>query len=360
MVSILAFSVSDKIEQYGAYAGFASVIGLAVLSLLYFAQAREVKRLREWAGRAPERSAEIQDRVQADAQRRVVAQPVRPGVPGRPLGVPAGAQQPVTAAAQAGGATAAPAAAAAAAATAAGAAAPPAPGQPSTVQPPATNGAPPPGAGGVEVTPGQPLRVPPGTAATPAGARAAATGGGNGLDGDEERSGRPLAAILGAAAAVVAVLVVAGILLFGGSDGSKPKAAPNTIGNASSAGSGATTTPTRTTAAALPPGQFTTAVLNGTTTPGLARGVANRLQNAKFKIGNVTNATDQSHSATIIEYAPKHRREAQEVADEIDVGNDAIQALTPGSKAIAGDEAIVVVTVGTDQNQSPQQQQTTP
>ncbi|MDX6732738.1 MAG: hypothetical protein QOC54_2686, partial [Baekduia sp.] len=50
MTSILALSVTGKIEQYGAYAGFAAVLGLAVLSLLYFAQAREVKRLREWAG----------------------------------------------------------------------------------------------------------------------------------------------------------------------------------------------------------------------------------------------------------------------------------------------------------------------
>jgi LytR cell envelope-related transcriptional attenuator len=34
----------------------AAVLGLAVLSALYFSQARDVKRLREWAGRAPERS----------------------------------------------------------------------------------------------------------------------------------------------------------------------------------------------------------------------------------------------------------------------------------------------------------------
>ena len=46
----------DFIKDYGGYAGAASVLGLAVLSLLYFAQAREVKRLREWAGRAPERA----------------------------------------------------------------------------------------------------------------------------------------------------------------------------------------------------------------------------------------------------------------------------------------------------------------
>ncbi|MBI5104288.1 MAG: hypothetical protein HZB46_04750, partial [Solirubrobacterales bacterium] len=68
MPTILALSVSDRIEQYGAYAGFASVLGLAVLSLLYFAQAREVKRLREWAGRAPERAAEREAQVVAQAQ----------------------------------------------------------------------------------------------------------------------------------------------------------------------------------------------------------------------------------------------------------------------------------------------------
>src|SRR5919197_234448 len=72
---LAAFSLQDKIEQYGAYAGIAGIFGLGVLSLLYFAQAREVKRLREWAGRAPERAAELQDRVQADAQRRVAAPP---------------------------------------------------------------------------------------------------------------------------------------------------------------------------------------------------------------------------------------------------------------------------------------------
>ena len=55
---LAAFSVSDKVKTIGALAGFAAILGLAVLSLLYFAQAREVKRLREWAGRAPERAVE--------------------------------------------------------------------------------------------------------------------------------------------------------------------------------------------------------------------------------------------------------------------------------------------------------------
>src|SRR5207244_3844896 len=35
-----------------------SFLGLAILTLLYFSQARDVRRLREWAGRAPERASE--------------------------------------------------------------------------------------------------------------------------------------------------------------------------------------------------------------------------------------------------------------------------------------------------------------
>jgi hypothetical protein len=52
--------LSHLIEKVGSYAGFAAVIGLAVLAALYFSQARDVKRLRDWAGRAPERAAEFQ------------------------------------------------------------------------------------------------------------------------------------------------------------------------------------------------------------------------------------------------------------------------------------------------------------
>ena len=65
---LLAFSLQDQVEKYGAYVGLAAFFGLAVLSLLYFAQAREVKRLREWAGRAPERAAELELAVAAHAE----------------------------------------------------------------------------------------------------------------------------------------------------------------------------------------------------------------------------------------------------------------------------------------------------
>src|SRR5580765_3225119 len=72
-----AFSLSSRAQEYGSYAGFASILGLAVLSMLYFAQAREVKRLRDWAGRAPERAAELEAQA-VEAAERVRTAPARP------------------------------------------------------------------------------------------------------------------------------------------------------------------------------------------------------------------------------------------------------------------------------------------
>jgi hypothetical protein len=113
--ALAAFSLQKEIEHYGAYAGIAAVFGLGILSLLYFAQAREVKRLREWAGRAPERAAELEARVTADAQRRVAPAPAvapRPTAPATPAAQQAGppptpgVAAPATVAAAAAGATA--------------------------------------------------------------------------------------------------------------------------------------------------------------------------------------------------------------------------------------------------------------
>src|SRR3954449_4831609 len=65
---LFAFSLQDQVEKYGAYVAIACFFGLAVLSLLYFAQARELRRLRDWAGRSPERAAEIEARAIAQAE----------------------------------------------------------------------------------------------------------------------------------------------------------------------------------------------------------------------------------------------------------------------------------------------------
>jgi hypothetical protein len=45
---VLAFSLQSDVKSIGAYAGFAAIIGLALLVLLYFAQAREIRRLSDW------------------------------------------------------------------------------------------------------------------------------------------------------------------------------------------------------------------------------------------------------------------------------------------------------------------------
>lgn len=91
---IFALSVSDQVERFGAIAGLAAFLAVAVLSVMLFAQARELKRLRDWAGRAPERALELEARVLADvAQRRVTPAP-RPA----PAAV-AGAAAPAVAAA---------------------------------------------------------------------------------------------------------------------------------------------------------------------------------------------------------------------------------------------------------------------
>jgi LytR cell envelope-related transcriptional attenuator len=64
-------ALREIVQEIGAAAGVASGLGLALLSVLYVSHAREVKRLREWAGRAPERSG-----------------PGVTAVPGRAAGVP--------------------------------------------------------------------------------------------------------------------------------------------------------------------------------------------------------------------------------------------------------------------------------
>ncbi len=60
----------ELIRQIGAFAGLASFVGLAVLAMLAFSQARDIRRLREWAGSAPERDAERKETTSAVAAKR--------------------------------------------------------------------------------------------------------------------------------------------------------------------------------------------------------------------------------------------------------------------------------------------------
>lgn len=58
------------IEQIGAFAGLAAFLGLAFLALLSFTHGRDIRRLREWAGSAPERDADRKESTSAVAAQR--------------------------------------------------------------------------------------------------------------------------------------------------------------------------------------------------------------------------------------------------------------------------------------------------
>src|ERR1700739_484656 len=98
---LLALSLSNTLLKVGALAAFAALVGIAVFSLLVFSQARELKRVRAWAGRAPERAAELEQRVSAEAAARL-QRPVQPR-PGGVVGTPIPRATPVVAGAPGAG-----------------------------------------------------------------------------------------------------------------------------------------------------------------------------------------------------------------------------------------------------------------
>ncbi len=181
----------EIIEQIGSYAGLAAIVGLAVLSALYFSQARDVKRLREWAGRAPERAAQpaipVPKRVVAQPQTKpagttppgqVPAVPVKPGTPAQtPAGPPQVPGVPAPAVAAAAGARPATAMAGAPSATAER---PPGPGAATPAgqgkQGPADGDTPDPAAGDDAAKPGVPAPATPAAQAPQAGGPQAAAG----------------------------------------------------------------------------------------------------------------------------------------------------------------------------------------
>jgi len=70
----------DLIEKIGPFVGIAAFVGLAVLAFVIFQQSRDVRRLREWAGRAPERAKEAAEATAAATEARGEAAGVeRPG-----------------------------------------------------------------------------------------------------------------------------------------------------------------------------------------------------------------------------------------------------------------------------------------
>src|ERR1700756_3642579 len=77
----LAFSVHNFISSVGADAGFAAIIGLAVLVLLYFAHARETANLRDEAAILAERLQQAEARAAELSRSSAVSAPAPAAVP---------------------------------------------------------------------------------------------------------------------------------------------------------------------------------------------------------------------------------------------------------------------------------------
>ncbi|HEY5815712.1 MAG TPA: LytR C-terminal domain-containing protein [Solirubrobacterales bacterium] len=60
----------ELLKEIGAFAGLVAFLGLAVLALLSFSQGRDLRRLREWAGSAPERDSDRKEATSDAASER--------------------------------------------------------------------------------------------------------------------------------------------------------------------------------------------------------------------------------------------------------------------------------------------------
>lgn len=161
--------------------------------------------------------------------------------------------------------------------------------------------------------------------------------------------GRGGAAIVSAA---ILILVVAGVFILTQSGGGGTKSddrVDTPVGAPSQTAASAPTKRSSSPAAPASRGQTTVSVLNGTTTPGLAANISDQLQRGGFKRGSVTNAADQQRPETLVNYTPGFKRAADEIARLLKLKT--VAPIDPGTQAIAGTNAQVVVTVGTDRTQ---------
>ena len=129
------------------------------------------------------------------------------------------------------------------------------------------------------------------------------------------------------------VLAIAGVLIVGGgaafgvtqltkSDSTTSSGTPAAQSGSSSGGSSGKSSGTTSSSSskAINPKNVTVAVLNGTTVPGLAAQLGDKIQGFGFQLGNVTNSTDQQRAESAVLYAPGHAREAAAVARRLNIG----------------------------------------
>jgi hypothetical protein len=357
-----AFSVHNFISSTGADAGFAAIIGLAILVLLYFAHARETANLREEAALLTQRLQHAEARVaqlarfqaatDARSETEVPALAIAPFAPAG-TGAPALAsathvipvelqipepeepivvQRPAPAAAPAL-AMAGVASAAVAPPPAQAAPPPPVPGVPAPATSAGGNGAarssdgPPPVAGRRPAPPRAypPLELPPRKR--------------------RSRLGRGIAVAVVALAAVAVAVVLFAVTAIGGSNTHTSNGQTTNAPGSGHAGG----------AAAFKPASITVAVLNGTSVNQLAHRVGSKLTGLGYKEGTLATASNQTETKTTVAYLPgrKNRVGAFHVATALGLRRSAVQRVGRGTLQVACPgpstcTANVVVTVGAD------------
>ena len=148
---------------------------------------------------------------------------------------------------------------------------------------------------------------------------------------------------------LVVVGVVGGLLIATSGGGSSKQNAANTGRRSSNIAAARR----RARAAPVAASSVTIAVLNGTSTNGLAGRISQTLSGAGYKQGKIATAADQTRTATVVAYLPGHRSAALEVARTLKLGPASVHAADSSTIAVAcpppgacADD--VIVTVGSD------------
>ncbi len=386
----LAFSVHKFVTSVGADVGFAALIGLAVLVLLFFAQARETAGLRARAEELLGRVAELEARLARVHAESVAAPAVLPPprmVPPQPTAAPASvvapgwATQPLSQATEAMPVLAgeelaalelapfppagvgAPALSAATRVVPAGVPVRAAANRPAPAPAPMTAAALTNGTTRVAPVPVAERPAPPPRPA-PAPARAPGAAGPRpgerrppprpSLSGGDRTAGRHtpwsrVGVVALTVLVVAAAAAAAAIALTNGSGSKKPSASPTTAARTPSRSTKSHTRAAST--VTVNPSTVTVAVLNGTGAAHVAARVSERLVAQGFRPGRVTDAADMTQSATVVAYTAGNRNQALAVAQALKLAAGAVQPIDQSTLLVAcggasGCGTSVVVTVG--------------
>ena len=359
-IQVLAAGFASKFDEIGPYVGFASLVAVAAMGVLVLTQGRELQRLREWAGTAPERLEELERQLATGElvgrqQPPLAARAAQPQVarPGQPQVARAGA--PGT-----------PGAVPAAAAAAAGVQAPPPPpgtaaGAPTQVAMGASVTPPAAPAGGAPPRPTPPRPTPPGTngAGGPGGSRATplnqprpATVVGAASTA-RERGETPRRSVLGIIAVAGVSIVVLVALLFAlgviGGDGQTQVDRTNE--------SDAKAQQEQRQVPAYSASGTKVVVLNGSGAEGLGGGVTERLENARFDTGQAATYTENGaqvpQTVSTVAYTSGNREAALAIAKRLQMRTSTVRAMTATIRSAAEGTPDVVVVLGADFARSP-------